>query len=366
MNRTGRLESIDFWRGCVLCMIFVDHMPGNVFESATPRNYGFSDAAEAFVFLSGLSIALAYGGRLAIGQRLKTLGSLGRRALKLYGAHIALSLAALAIFFSGAAWAGKPDLVEVHGRDLFVDNPGLGLIALVSLGHQLGYFNILPLYIILILFAPALLLMAGFDRRMMLIISGLIYGLARFRHWDFHNWPGPGSWFFDPFAWQFLFAIGIAVGLKLRDGPVIHSRALTAFACSIVIASAIIVTQGGHLIGQQTAWQALYSALDVDKSRLGLVRLLHFLAVAYLIYEIHILDGLRRMPIFRPLTLMGRNSLWVFILISLSSAIWQVSVNTGRHSILFDVGFSVVSLAIIYVATRRFDSFVADREALAA
>jgi hypothetical protein len=346
-------------------MIFVDHMPGNIFEIATPRNYGFSDAAEAFVFLSGLSIALAYGGRLAIGQRLKTLRSLGRRALKLYGAHVALSLAALAIFFSGAAWAGKPDLVEVHGRDLFVAHPGMGLIALVSLGHQLGYFNILPLYIVLILFAPALLLMAGFDRRMMLVISGFVYGMARYRHWDLHNWPGPGSWFFDPFAWQLLFAIGIAVGLKLREGPVIHSRALTIFASSIVVASALIVTQGMHVVGPQTFWEAIYGALDLDKSRLGLIRLIHFLAVAYLIYEIHILDELRRMPLFLSLTVLGRNSLWVFVLISLSSAIWQVTVGAASHSSLFDLCFSVASLGIIYAATRALESFANKREVLA-
>jgi hypothetical protein len=346
-------------------MIFVDHMPGNIFENATPRNFGFSDAAEAFVFLSGLSIALAYGGHFAIGERLKTLRSLIQRALKLYGAHVALSLAALAIFFSGAAWAGKPDLVAVHGRDLFVDNPGLGLMGLVSLGHQLGYFNILPLYVILILFAPALLLLAGFDRRMMLVISGLVYGLARYRHWDFHNWPGPGAWFFDPFAWQLLFAIGIAVGLKLREGPVIHSRALAVVAGLVVVASALVVTQGAHLLGPQSAWEALRGTLDLDKSRLGAVRLIHFLAVAYLIYEIRVSDGLRRMPLFGPLTLLGRNSLWVFALISLSSAVWQVTVDTTSHTILFDVGFSAISLGIIYLASRTLDSVAASRQAQA-
>src|SRR5208283_5358740 len=157
MKQQNRLDGIDFWRGCVLCVIFIDHMPGSAFENLTPRNLGFSDAAEAFVFLSGVSIALAYGRRFSIGQRLQTLRGLARRELKLYGAHVGLSLAALTIFFAGAAWAGKPGLLEVHGRGLFVDNPGLGMLGLVSLGHQLGYFNILPLYIILIACAPMLL-----------------------------------------------------------------------------------------------------------------------------------------------------------------------------------------------------------------
>ena len=109
-----RLDGIDFWRGCVLCMIFVDHMPGNAFETLTPRNFGFSDAAEAFVFLSGVSIALAYGRRFLDRRAAADLRGLGRRVLKLYGAHVGLSLAALAIFFAGAALAEKPDLVAVQ------------------------------------------------------------------------------------------------------------------------------------------------------------------------------------------------------------------------------------------------------------
>jgi hypothetical protein len=357
--RLGRVDGIDFWRGCVLCMIFVDHMPGNVFENITPRNFGFSDAAEAFVFLSGVSIALAYGGSFSVGKRGKTLRGLGQRALKLYGAHIGLSLVALAIFFGGAAWAGKPGLVEVHGRDLFVDNPGLGLIGLVSLGHQLGYFNILPLYMILIVCVPALLLLAGIDRRLMLVISGLLYAMVRLRHWNLPNWPDSGAWFFDPFAWQFLFAIGIAVGLRLREAPALLSRPLAVGAGLIVFASALVVTHGfsfAHEAVAQGFWESLRARLDLGKSHLGLVRLVHFLALAYLVYALEIAKRLRAFPLYAPLALLGRNSLWVFVLISLFSAIWQVLVATVDNSIWLDVAFAGVSLAILYGAARMIES----------
>ena len=59
---------------------------------------------------------------------------------------------------------GKPDLLAVHGREIFTRKPGLGMIGLVSLGHQLGYFNILPLYIVLLVSAPAMLWLATIDR----------------------------------------------------------------------------------------------------------------------------------------------------------------------------------------------------------
>src|ERR1700722_878164 len=83
-----RIPEIDFWRGCALIVILVDHVPWNGLDKLTPQNFGFSDAAEAFVFLSGVSVSLAYGPTL----RKAGFGSLVRRcatrAAKLYGAPI--------------------------------------------------------------------------------------------------------------------------------------------------------------------------------------------------------------------------------------------------------------------------------------
>lgn len=356
MKQQNRLDGIDFWRGCVLCTIFVDHMPGNAYESLTPRNFGFSDAAEAFVFLSGVSLALAYGRRFSLGQRLQTLRGLARRELKLYGAHIGLSVAAVAIFVCGAAWAGKPGLLEVHGRDLFVGNPGLAMLGLMSLGHQLGYFNILPLYMILIVFVPVLLWLAAIDCRPMLGASALVYALFRIFDWNLPSWPASGVWFFDPFAWQFLFAIGVAVGLNFRERAFPVSRPLLVVAGLIVVASAVVVTRGFGLVGADESWQALRNALDLGKAQLGLVRLVHFLALAYLIHGLRLTDRLRSAPIYRPAALLGRHSLWIFALLSLLSAIWQVLVATVSPTLLFDLLFLGVSLVILHFAARAIEA----------
>ena len=56
---------IDFFRGLALIMIFVNHVPGNMFEIFTSRNFGLTDAAEIFVFLAGYAAALAYGRGIA-------------------------------------------------------------------------------------------------------------------------------------------------------------------------------------------------------------------------------------------------------------------------------------------------------------
>ena len=61
----SRLASVDFWRGFALVTIFVNHIPGNILEPFTHKNFGFSDAAEVFVFLAGVGVAFAYAGRVS-------------------------------------------------------------------------------------------------------------------------------------------------------------------------------------------------------------------------------------------------------------------------------------------------------------
>ena len=55
----GRDARLDMFRGLALVMIFINHVPGTFYETLTSRNFGFSDAAEAFVFMSGLAAGLA-------------------------------------------------------------------------------------------------------------------------------------------------------------------------------------------------------------------------------------------------------------------------------------------------------------------
>jgi len=56
----GRDLRIDACRGIALWWIFLDHIPNNIGSWLTLRNYGFSDAAEIFMFVSGITCALAY------------------------------------------------------------------------------------------------------------------------------------------------------------------------------------------------------------------------------------------------------------------------------------------------------------------
>src|ERR1700681_279889 len=52
---------LDLFRGVALWLIFIDHLPPNILTWFTIRNYGFSDATEIFIFISGYTAAFVYG-----------------------------------------------------------------------------------------------------------------------------------------------------------------------------------------------------------------------------------------------------------------------------------------------------------------
>ena len=59
---------LDLMRGIGQWMVFLDHIPYDVVTWLTLRNYGFSDAAEFFVFISGYTAGFVYGPAMAYGQ----------------------------------------------------------------------------------------------------------------------------------------------------------------------------------------------------------------------------------------------------------------------------------------------------------
>ena len=70
---------LDFLRGIGQWMVLLDHIPYNFLNWFTLRNYGFSDAAEFFVFISGYSIGFAYGPPARNGEFLAAVASPGWR-----------------------------------------------------------------------------------------------------------------------------------------------------------------------------------------------------------------------------------------------------------------------------------------------
>src|ERR1700674_5090249 len=122
-NPANRIDAIDFWRGFALLTIFIDHVPDNVFQHATYKNFGFSDAAELFVFLSGASVALAYGSRFFNGETAAAVRAIFRRAFTLYWVQVLTSLLTIAIFAAAALWWHNDHLINDDDRDIVLSSP---------------------------------------------------------------------------------------------------------------------------------------------------------------------------------------------------------------------------------------------------
>jgi hypothetical protein len=250
------------------------------------------------------------------------------RALKLYGVHIALTLAGLIVFGAAYWMSGVPDLIEAHGRSYVFGSPSSGLPALALMSLQLGYFNILPLYVVLMLWAPIALALARRDPLLALIGSAALYAAARIFGLNLPNWPEAGGWFFNPLAWQLVFTLGLVSAVLWRDGPPQPAPWLLTLSAAIVAGAALIVTnEGGLAPGLRDTATA---HLDVAKQDLGMARLVHFIALAYLVATAPSF-GRFIGPVIRgafgvAVQSLGRNSLAVFAAGSFLSACGQAAL----------------------------------------
>jgi hypothetical protein len=362
----SRSAALDFWRGFVLLTIFVNHVPGNLIEHFTPRNVGFSDSAEAFVFIAGLSLALAYGPRIGRGDVGAVVAPSFRRAFELYRAHLVLTLAAVALFAAAFVMSDVHELLEGHGRNaVFGNDTARGVTGIVVLGHQLGYFNILPLYVLLMMVAPAFLWLAVRNPLLALGVSFLTYVLVRLLGFNLPTWPEPGTWFFNPFAWQFMFTIGIVSGIVWRREPVAFSRPLFALSLAFVLASTVIVTNGLGLA--PGLLERISPHLDLSKSDLATVRLVHFLALAYVVSQLPLAAKLAPTSIGRELQSLGRHGLAVFIAGSFLSAAGQTAMTLAEFRALaspqvIGVIFTLAGAAFLFFLA-RFLEWTSERSA---
>ena len=108
MGQTGRDHRVDFLRGLALASIFINHVPGNVYEKLTHRNFGFSDAAEIFVLLAGFASAFAYFARYERGERFDSSLKALKRSGVLYMSHVVTTVAAIALFCVAAMLFAHP------------------------------------------------------------------------------------------------------------------------------------------------------------------------------------------------------------------------------------------------------------------
>lgn len=342
---------IDVFRALALLTIFVNHVPGTIYEHMTHRNLGFSDAAEAFVLISGIAVGLAYGAKFQPGNRLLMGLKMWRRAGVLYITHIMTTMATLAIFCGAAIFFRRPEFLSHINIEPLIKHPAEALFGIVTLGHQLGYNNILSMYAVLLLMTPAFLLLARASLRLMVGVSGLLWLLAGIYRIAPHNYPTDGVWFLNPLSWQFLFVIGIAGVLHVRRGGRIPANPwlVGASVAYLLLALAWVRLP---LWGINTSMGLPAVLTGFDKTFLSAPRLLHVLAASYLIVAIPALSNVARLAPDHPLAILGKHSLPIFVAGTILAMAAQVMklVNPGGlpyDTLLIATGI-VVQFALAY------------------
>ncbi|OCX66963.1 hypothetical protein BFP70_03840 [Thioclava sp. SK-1] len=317
---SGRDPRLDVFRGLALAMIYINHVPGQIYENLTSRNFGHSDAAEAFVFMSGTAAAMAYGPKLAAGLNLSTVQKIWGRSWLLYMIHIMLSIWAIAIFSTAALHFGGEGLMKKIALSPLAEQPLEFLIGIATLTHQLGYVNILPMYAVLLLATPFLIRIGQRTPLGLLGGSVAVWALVGQFRLNLPNSVFEGGWFFNPLSWQLIFTLGLLTGLAFRSHNrfVPIKRWLVMTCAAWLIFSAVWVNSDmlqkglGHVIWQLREWDVPFYLVTFDKTYVGLPRLSHFLALAYILSLPGLIPKLAAHPAFAPLRLMGRHGLPVF------------------------------------------------------
>jgi hypothetical protein len=304
---------LDLFRGLALWLIFLDHIPSNAVSWITIRNYGFSDAAEMFVFISGYTAGIVYGRAMRERGFLIATARILRRVWQIYAAHIFLFM----IYTGEIAIASfaNPLYAEEMGILDFLKQPDGAVVHALLLQFKPHGMDVLPLYIMLLVGFPPLLWLLRRLPVAALAASVTLYALRWEFDWYIPAYPS-GQWGFNPFAWQLLFVFGAwcALGGGERMAPLVRSPVTQALAAAYLIFSLAIVATWyfPHYARYVPRWLGHF-IYPIDKINLDVLRFAHFLALAVL--------TVRFVPrgwpplhsaLLRPLVLCGQHSLEIF------------------------------------------------------
>ena len=332
---------IDACRGIALWWIFLDHVPNNIGSWLTLRNYGFSDAAEVFMFVSGVTCALAYGKALRFEGWTGVIRRTLRRSWDIYVAFLLLTLACVILVHLAG---GR--LADESNTRILLDHPGEKLAQAAVLLYRPVNTDVLPIFVLLHLsFAPLLWLLLRVPN-VTLGASLTLYALVHVFGWTI---PGPnGHWAFNPLAWQLLVVLGAWWMLEeKRVWPWVTSRTVLGLAVLYLLLSLVIVLSSrieplDALIPQALS-QLLY---PLDKSNLDPLRLLHFLALAVLVvwFVPRNWRGLTT-PVMRGAICCGQNSLPIYCLGVLLAFAGHMALFGISDGLAMQIAVSLVGIA---------------------
>lgn len=341
---------LDLFRGLANWAIFLGHISGSVLSWFTTRNYGFSDGADLFVFISGYTATLVFGQMMLTHGFVVGATRLMRRVWQLYVAHVLLFVFYMTSVHFVAHSFDIPHLMDQFNVARLMEYPVETLSQGLILRLKPLNLDVLPLYIVLMgLFPPVLWLMLRW-RNLVVIGSVLLYLAARHFQWNLQAYPA-GVWYFNPLTWQLMFVLGawlvLGGGHTLRF--VIRSRLALLLSVGFVIL-ALLLTLSERIAELQKLFPAVVveAFFPNDKTNLAPYRVLHLASLTLLVVRFMPIDwpGLS-WPLFRPLIKCGQQSLAVFCLGVFLSFVAHLALNAISDGVLAQLLVGVAGLTIL-------------------
>jgi hypothetical protein len=350
---------LDFFRGLALICIFIDHIPENYLNYFTLSAIGFFDAAEVFIFISGFTAALVYGRTIATRGVLIASVQVLRRAWQLYVAHIFLFVIFIAEVSYTVKTFNNPMYNEEMGVGDFLEHPHIAVVQALLLQFQPTFLDILPLYIVMLLIFPAVLVALRRHPMIVLVPSALIYLEVQIFNIDMPAYPPGSVWTFNPLAWQFLFILGAVLGqAETRSrgpGRLVEFAFWPALAIACV---ALIVRLSWTFHGVWETVPALFERQlwPINKANLSPIRLVSFFALVMLAARwVSPQARFMRAPVAWPMVLCGRHSLEIFCLSILLSALGHFLMSEFNAGFIMQVAINVVGISLMCLTAGLLD-----------
>ncbi|CAB3777216.1 hypothetical protein LMG28614_00386 [Paraburkholderia ultramafica] len=345
--RGGRSIEVDFFRGVVLIVIVLDHIPGSTLSHLMLHAYALCDSAEVFVFLGGYASAAAYTSVLTGRGENAAKMRFVRRCWEIYRAYL---LTAVLTLVSGAALAllhlNSP-MVELTGWPPFAVQPLREALDIAVLRRQPYLSSVLPMYVIFALCVPFAVPLA---RRSSLTAVGLsvaIWALARPLAALF-SIDDVADWAFNPFAWQLMFVLGIVCRVQPISERFHASRTARWFTWAAVVA-----VMAFAIVKLFVLTQPLPGTL---KQNLSVDRVINFIVIAWLAAQFVRMGSIawlaRRLP---AVVTVGRTGLVCFVAGTLVSLIVDTATPHTFHGFrggLIGLGGDLVAIGAVLMIAR--------------
>jgi hypothetical protein len=344
----GRDLRLDLFRGVANWAIYLDHIPDNVVNWVTTRNYGFSDAADLFVFISGYTASFVYARMMLDRGFIVGATRLTKRVWQLYIAHIILFVIYIAAITYLALRFGDSEMINEFNVAGLVDQATETLRQGLLLKFKPVNLDVLPLYIVLMgLFPPVLWFMLR-QPDLTMVISIVLWLVTRQMGWNFAAYPA-GTWYFNPLAWQVLFVFGAwcAMGGARKSIAIINSK-YTLWFCIAYMILGLVMTMAGKFPDFGALFPRwLYSTFNPnDKTFLAPYRFIHFVVIVILVVRFVPKDwpGLE-WKVWDPVIVCGQQSLAVFCVGVFLSFVAHFLLSLSSGSVFVQVLVSIAGIA---------------------